>query len=189
MADLQTDVRYIKGVGETRAAALARLGIHTLRDLITFFPRGYEDRTLMRPIRELVPGENACVRAMLAADPTGHRISGGRTIVKARAVDDSGSLELTLRLLSILRLLFPYALLPSTTALGTIHPQGRELGLKAGGNVVMPNLSPVRVRKLYELYENKICTGEEAAQCRGCLEQRVKSAGYEIVTARGDVKR
>ena len=96
---------------------------------------------------------------------------------------------MTLRLLSILRLLFPYALLPSTTALGTIHPQGRELGLKAGGNVVMPNLSPVRVRKLYELYENKICTGEEAAQCRGCLEQRVKSAGYEIVTARGDVKR
>ena len=95
MADLQTDVRYIKGVGETRAAALARLGIHTLRDLITFFPRGYEDRTLMRPIRELVPGENACVRAMIASDPTGHRISGGRTIVKARAVDDSGSLELT----------------------------------------------------------------------------------------------
>jgi Predicted tRNA(5-methylaminomethyl-2-thiouridylate) methyltransferase, contains the PP-loop ATPase domain len=96
---------------------------------------------------------------------------------------------LTLRLLSILRLLFPYALLPSTTALGTIHPQGRELGLKAGGNVVMPKLSPVHVRKLYELYENKICTGEEAAQCRGCLEQRVKSAGYEIVTARGDLKR
>ena len=83
------------------------------------------------------------------------------------ANEKSGSLELTLRLLSILRLLFPYALLPSTTALGTIHPQGRELGLKAGGNVVMPNLSPVRVRKLYELYENKICTGEEAAQCRG----------------------
>ena len=53
----------------------------------------------------------------------------------------------------------------------------------------MPNLSPVRVRKLYELYENKICTGEEAAQCRGCLEQRVKSAGYEIVTARGDDER
>lgn len=105
------------------------------------------------------------------------------------ANEKNGSLELTLRLLSILRLLFPYALLPSTTALGTIHPQGRELGLKAGGNVVMPNLSPVRVRKLYELYENKICTGEEAAQCRGCLEQRVKSAGYEIVTARGDVKR
>lgn len=99
----------------------------------------------------------------------------------------SGTVEQTLRLLSILRLLFPYALLPATTALGTIHPNGRELGLKAGGNVVMPNLSPVNVRKLYELYENKICTGEEAAQCRGCLEARVRMAGYEIVTDRGDV--
>ena len=99
----------------------------------------------------------------------------------------SGTAEQTLRLLSILRLMFPYALLPSTTALGTIHPQGRELGLKAGGNVVMPNLSPVNVRKLYELYENKICTGEEAAQCRSCLEARVRMAGYEIVTDRGDV--
>ena len=101
----------------------------------------------------------------------------------------SGSLTKTLRLVSILRLLFPYALIPSTTALGTIHPEGRELGLKAGGNVVMPNLSPVSVRKKYELYENKICTGEEAAQCRGCLEARVKRAGYQIVTARGDVKK
>lgn len=99
----------------------------------------------------------------------------------------SGTAEQTLRLLSILRLMFPYALLPATTALGTIHPNGRELGLKAGGNVVMPNLSPVKVRKLYELYENKICTGEEAAQCRGCLEARVRMAGYEIVTDRGDV--
>lgn len=101
----------------------------------------------------------------------------------------SGTAEQTLRLLSILRLMFPYALLPATTALGTIHPNGRELGLKAGGNVVMPNLSPVSVRKLYELYENKICTGEEAAQCRGCLEARVRMAGYEIVTDRGDVAR
>ena len=101
----------------------------------------------------------------------------------------NGTAEQTLRMLSILRLMFPYALLPSTTALGTIHPNGRELGLKAGGNVVMPNLSPVNVRKLYELYENKICTGEEAAQCRGCLEARVRMAGYEIVTDRGDVAR
>lgn len=101
----------------------------------------------------------------------------------------SGSVQLTLRLISILRLMFPYALIPSTTALGTIHPQGRELGLKAGANVVMPNLSPVGVRKLYELYENKICTGEEAAQCRGCLEKRVEAAGYRIVTDIGNVKR
>lgn len=101
----------------------------------------------------------------------------------------NGSLALTLRLLSILRLMFPYVLLPATTALGTIHPQGRELGLRAGANVVMPNLSPVRVRKLYELYENKICTGEEAAQCRGCLERRVQSVGYHVVTDIGNVRR
>lgn len=101
----------------------------------------------------------------------------------------SGKLEKTLRLLSILRLLFPYALLPATTALGTIAPNGRELGLKAGGNVVMPNLSPVAVRKKYELYANKICTGEETAQCRGCLEARVRMAGYNIVTDVGDVRR
>lgn len=101
----------------------------------------------------------------------------------------SGSLSLTLRLISILRLLFPYALIPATTALGTIHPLGREMGLKAGANVVMPNLSPVHVRKLYELYENKICTGDEAAQCRGCLERRVAVAGYRVVTAIGNAKK
>ena len=101
----------------------------------------------------------------------------------------NGSMELTLRLLAILRLMFPYVLLPSTTALGTIDPQGRELGLQAGANVVMPNLSPVDVRDKYTLYENKICTGEESAQCRSCLAMRVKAAGYEVVTDRGDVKR
>ncbi|MGN0654162.1 MAG: [FeFe] hydrogenase H-cluster radical SAM maturase HydE [Oscillospiraceae bacterium] len=102
---------------------------------------------------------------------------------------ENGGMELTLRLISILRLIFPYALIPSTTALGTINPQGRELGLKAGANVVMPNLSPVNVRKLYTLYDNKICTEEEAAQCKGCLENRVKSAGYRIVTDIGNVKK
>lgn len=100
----------------------------------------------------------------------------------------NGTLSQTLRLIAILRLLFPYALIPATTALGTIHPQGRELGLKAGANVVMPNLSPAGVRKLYDLYENKISTGEEAAQCRAGLERRVEKAGYQVVTARGDVK-
>ncbi|MBQ3329768.1 MAG: [Ruminococcus sp.] len=103
--------------------------------------------------------------------------------------EKNGTAELTLRMLSILRLMFPYALLPSTTALGTIHPMGRELGLKAGGNVVMPNLSPVQVRDKYAIYDNKICTGEESAQCRGCLEKRIESAGYRAVTDRGDVRR
>ncbi len=101
----------------------------------------------------------------------------------------SGSLELTLRMISVLRIMFPYALIPATTALGSIHPEGRELGLLRGANVVMPNLSPVRVRKLYDLYENKICTGDEAAECRFCLEKRVSSVGYRIVTDRGDVRR
>ena len=100
-----------------------------------------------------------------------------------------GTVELTLRMIAILRLLFPYALIPSTTALGTIDPQGREKGLKAGANVVMPNLSPVAVRKKYEIYDDKICTGEESARCRGCLERRIKAAGYTVVTDRGDVKR
>lgn len=100
-----------------------------------------------------------------------------------------GSLSHCLNLIAILRLMFPYALIPSTTALGTIHPTGREMGLKAGANVVMPNLSPVSVRKLYELYDNKICTGDEAAECRMCLERRVESAGYKIAVDKGDVKR
>lgn len=101
----------------------------------------------------------------------------------------NGSLQLTLRIISVLRLMFPYALIPATTALGTIHPQGRELGLKAGANVVMPNLSPINVRKLYELYENKICTGEESAQCLSCLQRRIQSIGYRIVTSVGNVKK
>ena len=100
----------------------------------------------------------------------------------------SGSLTLTLRLLAVLRLMFPYALIPATTALGTIDPLGREMGLRAGANVVMPNLSPVVVRKKYELYDNKICTDEEAAECRHCLEQRVAGAGYKIVTHIGNAK-
>ena len=102
---------------------------------------------------------------------------------------ENGSAAKTLRLVSILRLLFPYVLLPATTALGTLDPLGREKGLKAGANVLMPNLSPVTVRKKYELYDNKICTGDESAQCRNCLEKRVENAGYRIVTDRGDVRR
>lgn len=101
----------------------------------------------------------------------------------------NGSVTMTLRLISLLRLMFPYVLLPATTALGTIDPLGREKGLKAGANVLMPNLSPVAVRKKYELYDKKICTGDESAQCRNCLEKRVENAGYCIVTDRGDVRR
>lgn len=98
----------------------------------------------------------------------------------------SGTLEQTLLIISILRLMLPEALIPATTALGTIDPQGRELGILAGANVVMPNLSPVAVRKDYTLYDNKICTGDEAAECRVCLSRRMESIGYEIVNNRGD---
>ena len=99
---------------------------------------------------------------------------------------ESGSVRKTLILLSIIRILFPRVLLPATTALGTMDPKGREKGILAGANVLMPNLSPVKVRKKYALYDNKICTGEESAQCKGCLQKRIESIGYEIVSERGD---
>lgn len=102
------------------------------------------------------------------------------------ANETAGSVGLTLFLLSVIRILLPKVLLPATTALGTMDPLGREKGLAAGANVVMPNLSPVKNRKQYDLYDNKICTGEEAAECRDCLEQRVLSTGYRLVAERGD---
>ncbi|MCL1993488.1 MAG: [FeFe] hydrogenase H-cluster radical SAM maturase HydE [Spirochaetes bacterium] len=102
---------------------------------------------------------------------------------------ENGALHLCLRLLAILRLMFPYALIPATTALGTIAGNGRELGLKAGANVVMPNLSPIKFRKQYDLYDGKICTGDKAAKCRVCIEGRVAAAGYKIVVDIGGVKR
>ena len=98
----------------------------------------------------------------------------------------SGTVELTTYLTSILRLMNPHLLLPATTALGTIDPRGREKGILAGANVVMPNLSPVAVRKDYSLYDNKICTGEEAAECAGCLGRGLASIDYELVFTRGD---
>ena len=102
--------------------------------------------------------------------------------------EPAGTLELTLFLLSVIRLILPEVLLPATTALGTIHPLGREMGIKAGANVVMPNLSPVRVRAQYELYDGKICTGDESAQCLGCLSRRMQSIQYDLVVSRGDYK-
>ncbi len=99
---------------------------------------------------------------------------------------EGGSLQLTLRLLGIIRLMFPEVLLPATTALGTIAPDGRERGLQTGCNVVMPNLSPVMVRKKYDLYDNKISSGEEAAECRDSLEKKIISAGYFVSDERGD---
>jgi biotin synthase len=102
--------------------------------------------------------------------------------------EKAGTLEDTLHLLAILRLLFPRILLPATTALGTIHPLGREMGIQAGANVVMPNLSPKDVRGKYLLYDGKICTGDEAAECRHCMERRMERIGYQVTVSRGDYR-
>lgn len=103
--------------------------------------------------------------------------------------EPAGTVDLTCYLLSIIRLIRPNILLPSTTALGTIDPFGREKGILSGANVVMPNLSPLSVRKKYELYNNKISTGEESAQSLNNLKKRLASIGYEAVIARGDIKK
>ena len=103
--------------------------------------------------------------------------------------EPAGSPEDTLHLLGIVRLMLPYVLLPATTALGTIVPTGRELGLLAGANVVMPNLSPTAVRAKYTLYDGKIATGAEAAECLEDLKKRIECVGYELATARGDCKK
>ena len=97
-----------------------------------------------------------------------------------------GSLELTLYLLSLLRLMLPGALLPATTALGSIHPEGRELGVLAGANVIMPNLSPPDVRNKYLLYDNKLNTGAEAAEGLAQLRRRLATIACEIAVSRGD---
>ena len=104
----------------------------------------------------------------------------------AFAKEPAGSVELTCYLLSVIRLIHPAALLPATTALGTLDPKGREKGILAGANVVMPNLSPPSVRKKYELYNNKLSDGDESAQCVQSLKRRMASIGYEVVTDRGD---
>lgn len=100
--------------------------------------------------------------------------------------EPAGSVEITLVLLAVLRLLFPHVLLPATTALGTLAPGGRLLGIKAGANVIMPNLSPQNVRGKYLLYNNKLHTGAEAAEALNELQREVASIGYRIVSARGD---
>ncbi len=99
-----------------------------------------------------------------------------------------GTLKDTLHLLAIVRLMLPKVLLPATTALGTIHPRGREMGILAGANVIMPNLSPAAVRGKYLLYDGKICTGDEAAECVRCMAARMEAIGYRTVVSRGDAK-
>lgn len=98
----------------------------------------------------------------------------------------AGSANMTLRLLSVIRLMLPDVLLPATTALGTADAFGREKGIMAGANVVMPNLSPIDVRNKYLLYDNKICIGDDASACIRCISGRVSKTGYQVVVGRGD---
>ena len=101
----------------------------------------------------------------------------------------SGTADMTVYLLSLLRLMLPRVLLPATTALGTIAEQGRARGILAGANVVMPNLSPAKVRKKYELYDNKLHTGSEAAESVRLLQSEMEAIGYTLVADRGDYKK
>ena len=98
----------------------------------------------------------------------------------------AGSVELTLRLLAIIRIIHPHVLLPATSALGTLHPQGRERAIAAGANVVMPNLSPQDTRSLYSIYNNKLATGSEAAESAADIRARMAAIGMQVPIARGD---
>ncbi|MGI5911610.1 MAG: [FeFe] hydrogenase H-cluster radical SAM maturase HydE [Syntrophomonadaceae bacterium] len=104
------------------------------------------------------------------------------------AREPAGTLEMTIFMLGLVRLLVPHVLLPATTALGTIDPQGRELGILAGANVIMPNLSPREVRNKYLLYDNKLCSGDEAAEGLENLRKSIKKIGYRVIVDRGDYK-
>ncbi|MPQ44891.1 [FeFe] hydrogenase H-cluster radical SAM maturase HydE [Clostridium tarantellae] len=100
--------------------------------------------------------------------------------------EKGGTLEKTIIMLALVRLLLPEVLLPATTALGSIDSNGREKGIKAGANVVMPNLSPINVRNKYSLYDGKLSIGDEAAECKICIESRIKKAGFTVDICRGD---
>ena len=89
-------------------------------------------------------------------------------------------------MVALVRLMLPKALLPATTALGTLDKLGRENALKVGANVMMPNISPTASRELYEIYQDKICTGDTSIQCRGCIETRIKAFGHSIDLSVGD---
>lgn len=102
------------------------------------------------------------------------------------AASPAGTFSATLHILSILRLLFPKALLPATTALASIHPQGRDAGILAGANVIMPNISPDKARANYQLYDGKICIHEEAQKCAQCLKSSIERIGYHVCISRGD---
>ena len=100
-----------------------------------------------------------------------------------------GTVEQTLRLIAVLRLVFPDAHLPATTAMGSLHPLGRERALQAGANVMMPNVTPTTFRPKYEIYPGKICLNDDAAHCSGCIRLRITAIGRTVGATHGHVKR
>jgi biotin synthase len=96
-----------------------------------------------------------------------------------------GTLEMTLKMVALARIIMPLVHLPATTALGTIHPEGREKALQAGANVVMPNVSPSEYRALYQIYPNKICIRDEPVHCRSCITGKIKALGRVVSTTHG----
>ena len=95
MHDLSTDIRYLKGIGEARAKALAKLGVHTFGDLLEYFPRAYEDRSRVLPIARLSEGTSACVHAMITTEPELSRVRRGMELLRFRISDESGSMVVT----------------------------------------------------------------------------------------------
>lgn len=96
-----------------------------------------------------------------------------------------GHFELSLKMMALMRLLLPDINIPATTAMETLHPQGRLLALQCGANVVMPNVTSTAYRKQYELYPGKICTGDDAAKCRGCMQKKIESIGRFVSPGKG----
>jgi biotin synthase len=98
----------------------------------------------------------------------------------------SGTLDLTLRALALIRILVPYAHIPATTAMGTVEKNGRQKALRSGANVIMPNVTPTQYRKYYQIYPNKICIDENPLDCGGCIQNMLKSLGRTIATHKGE---
>lgn len=96
-----------------------------------------------------------------------------------------GHFELALKMMALMRLLLPDINIPATTAMETLHPQGRILALQCGANVVMPNVTEGDYRKQYELYPGKICTGDSPAQCRACIQTKIESIGRFVDPGKG----
>ena len=112
----------------------------------------------------------------------------GNDLESLGQMEPKALLQLALNMIAVTRLVMGPINIAAATALQAIRDDGREMGVEYGCNVVMPNLSPVANRKQYELYDNKICTGDEAAECRGCMENRMASVDYHLVVDRGDFK-